>query len=167
AKVEIRMQSPRSFKTQGGNKALPIPIGDVAVQAFGPPAQKSPYQQGWRLVVSHKGIGLIGESDEAASYAVYELLDRLGCRWYMPGAMGEVIPSRKNISLMEMDISAVPATITRNIWYRDEAFARRNRLGGFQLQTGHALEITRQGHRPSGQLLFHRRLDRDACYLAG
>ena len=42
---------------------------------------------------SAKGVGLFGESDLASSYAVYELLDRLGCRWFIPSAMGEVIPT--------------------------------------------------------------------------
>ena len=74
------------------DKRVPILIGDLAVQAFGAPKTKSPYKQGFRMVVSPKGIGLIGESYEATSYAIYEVLDRLGCRWYLPWEMGEVIP---------------------------------------------------------------------------
>jgi len=30
------------------------------------------------------------------SYASYELLDRLGCRWYLPGDLGECLPTSHN-----------------------------------------------------------------------
>jgi len=136
ATVEVLTTAPD--KT---NKALPILIGDLAVQTFGAPKQKSPYKQGWRMVVAPKGIGLMGESDEASSYAIYELLDRLGCRWYLPSEMGEVIPQMKTIRLKDVDVSQVPATLSRLIWYADDAFKRRNRQGGLSLSAGHALEV--------------------------
>ncbi|HVF11113.1 MAG TPA: DUF4838 domain-containing protein, partial [Abditibacteriaceae bacterium] len=70
-----------------------------------------------------------------------ELLDRLGCRWYMPSAMGEVIPEMKTIRLKDSDVSEVPATLSRLIWYADENFKRRTRQGGLGLSAGHALEV--------------------------
>ncbi len=136
AKIELILRAP-----QDGDKWLPILVGDIAARAFGPPAKTSPYKQGWRMVVSPKAVGLMGESDEAASYAIYELLDRLGCRWYMPSDLGEVIPGMKTISLPTMDISEVPATISRRLTYADEDFKRRNRQGGTVLLANHALEI--------------------------
>jgi len=123
------------------DKRLPIYVGATAEKAFGAPAKKSPQKQGWRMVVSPKGLGFTGESDEAASYAVYELLDDLGCRWYLPGQMGEVIPSMKTIAVPAADISEVPATMSRFVWYADDAFKRRNRQGGLNLEAGHALEV--------------------------
>jgi hypothetical protein len=115
-------------------------IGDLANTAFGPPAKSAPFKQGFRYVVRGNRIGLGGESDLATSYAVYELLDRLGCRWYMPGEMGEVLPQLKTIALPEIDFSSAPGTIYRGIWYADEAYKRRNRMGGLLLSAGHALE---------------------------
>ena len=44
-------------------------------------------------------VGLFGESDLAASYAIYGVLDELGCRWYMPSELGEVIPALPTITL--------------------------------------------------------------------
>ena len=88
---------------------VPILIGELATARFGPPAKISPHQQGWRLVASAQGIGLLGESDEAASCAVYELLDRLGCRWFLPGELGEVLPEARTIRLAAADDSGVPA----------------------------------------------------------
>ncbi len=120
---------------------LPILIGSLAEKQFGPP-KSSPYKQAWRIVVSKKALGLMGETDEATSYAIYELLDRIGCRWYLPSDLGEVLPSLKTIRLKQMDVSETPKTISREIWYADDAFKRRNRLGGLILSAGHALEIS-------------------------
>jgi len=118
---------------------IAILVGERAVERFGRPKETSRFGQAWRLVANKKGVGLVGESDESTSYAVYELLDQLGCRWFMPSDMGEVIPAAKTVALKEQDVSAVPATIYRNIWYADQDFKRRNRLGGFYLACSHAI----------------------------
>ncbi len=133
--VEVNARAP-----QKGDVGLPIFIGEYAVEKWGQPKQKSPFKQGWRMVIAKNGIGLMGETGESASYAVYELLDRLGCRWFVPGAMGEVIPQSQNIRLSQMDISGVPSTAYRSIWYGDEDFKRRNRMGGFNVKANQILE---------------------------
>lgn len=115
-------------------------IGAKAAEVFGPVGKTAPYKQAFRTVVSPKGVGLYGESDLASSYAIFEVLDRLGCRWYMPSEMGEVIPDLKTIALDEADFASAPGTIYRGVWYADEAYRRRNRHGGLQLNAGHALE---------------------------
>ncbi len=140
AKVEI--VTPDMDRRDPRSRLTPIVIGAEAEKRFGPPAKKSPYKQGWRIVVRNKGVGLMGESDEATSYAIYELLDRIGCRWYLPSDLGESLPSTKTIGVKEMDISDVPKTVSREIWYADDAFKRRNRLGGLVVSAGHALEIS-------------------------
>jgi len=119
---------------------VPIYIGDRAVAVFGPVGRSYVFKQAFRVVVSKNGVGLLGESDLATSYAIYEVLDRLGCRWFMPSEMGEVIPTLKTIALKEMDFKSAPGTYSRNIWYADDAYRRRNRLGGLCLASGDALE---------------------------
>src|SRR5262245_50306804 len=57
AKVEIV-----SGKPGPDDRRLPILIGELATERFGKPQRSHPYQQGFRLVVSAKGIGLGGES---------------------------------------------------------------------------------------------------------
>lgn len=125
---------------------LPILVGESATAVFGPPKKSFPYKQGFRVVVGKSGIGLIGESDLAVSYAIYEVLDRLGCRWYMPSELGEVLPALKTVALPDGDESLVPGTIYRGVWFADDAYRRRNRHGGLLLSAGHALEmyITKQ-----------------------
>jgi hypothetical protein len=121
-------------------KHAPILIGEFGTKVFGPPAASAPGKQGFRLVVSRKAIACIGESDEAVSYAIYEMLDRLGCRWYMGGDMGEVVPQKETVSLPRTDESLVPPTLYRNIWYASADFKRRNRLGGVAIMGAHGLE---------------------------
>jgi len=119
---------------------LVILIGRPAEERFGPMPVTAPGAQGYRLVVTPSAIGVYGESDLGASYAIYELLDRLGCRWFMPGGLGEVVPIRKTIELSALDLARGPSTIFRDLWYVDEPFRRRNRLGGVRLNAGHMLE---------------------------
>lgn len=135
AKVEIVAGPPAA-----GEKRLPILIGELAVEKFGKPQKEYPYQQGLRIVVQPGAIGLAGESDLGTSYAVYTLLEQLGCRWYIPSALGECLPSTKTVAFKEQDLSTGPSTIFRGQWYCDNDFGRRNRLGGMLLNAGHALE---------------------------
>src|SRR6185503_10580747 len=121
------------------NALVPILIGERAEEVFGPPQTKAPYKQGFRMVVSAKGVGFSGESDLATSYAIYELLDRLGCRWYMPSELGEVVPTQKTIELADVDFKSAPGTVYRTIIYADPAYKRRNRMGGLLLYCGQVL----------------------------
>jgi len=122
------------------NERIPILIGDMAARRCGAVGKKAPFEQAFRFVVSPEAVGLFGESDLAASYAVYELLHRLGCRWYMPSEMGEFIPRKKTLALEVTDESLAPYTMFRSVWFADNDFGRRNRLGGVRIQMGHALE---------------------------
>ncbi len=137
AKLPVEVGAPKE-----GDARVPILIGELAAAKFGPPMKKSEYQQGLRIVVGQNAVGLIGESDLATSYAVYTLLDQLGCRWFLPSSMGEALPTSKTIALKDQDISTAPYTIYRGLWYCDNDFARRNRLGGMELSAGHALEFS-------------------------
>ncbi len=136
AKLPVEVGAPKA-----GDARFAILIGELATAKFGLPAKKAEYQQGLRIVVGNNAVGLIGESDLATSYAVYTLLDQLGCRWFLPSAMGEVLPISKTITLKEQDVSTAPYTIYRGLWYCDNDFARRNRLGDMELSCGHFLEF--------------------------
>jgi hypothetical protein len=136
AKIDVVAGAP-----QAGESRVPILIGELAASKFGPPQKAFPYQQGLRIVVNESGVGLAGESDLATSYAIYTLLDQIGCRWIIPGELGEVLPQAKTLSVRHQDVSTGPSTIYRGLWYCDNDFGRRNRLGGMLLNAGHALEF--------------------------
>ncbi len=129
-----------AHRPEEGDARVPIWVGDLARETFGGPSKRAPFKQGFRLVVSSRGVGLVGESDLATSYAIYELLSRLGCRWFMPSDMGEVLPSLPTIVLQEVDFSSAPSTTYRGVTNADEAYRRRNRHGGLQLAVGQMLE---------------------------
>jgi predicted amidohydrolase len=50
-------------------------------------------------------------------YAVDDLLDRLGCRWFFPGAFGEVLPHLDTIEIGPLNVHEHPDFRFRNIWY--------------------------------------------------
>lgn len=101
------------------------------------------------LLRSHaRGLVLIGASELAVEYAVWDLLYRLGHRQFFSGKNWEVVPSEKNLSLT-VDTFEHPDYYSRRIWYGSgvlsenrqayEAWNRRNRAGGgITLNTGHA-----------------------------
>ncbi len=108
----------------------PIYIGSAAETVFGPVGISKAGLFGFRVVADRRrGIGLYGESEAGTSYAIYELLHRLGCRWYMPTEIGEVVPQRPDLAVAAMDEKLAPATESRNKWQGGADFRRRNRLG--------------------------------------
>lgn len=141
AQLPVEVGPPKA-----GDARVAILVGELATAKFGMPAKKFEYEQGLRIVVGNgqagnNVVGLIGESDLATSYAIYTLLDQLGCRWFLPSPMGEVLPATKTITLKEQDVSSGPYTFYRGLWYCDNDFARRNRMGGMELLANHALEF--------------------------
>ena len=121
-------------------QGVALRIAEEAETVFGPVGISVPGGQGYRVVVDKRGVGLFGEADLGSSYAIYDVLHGLGCRWYMPGELGEVIPSLSAVSLEAQDRTGRPHTLYRGIWYADDNYKRRNRTGGVSLSFGHALE---------------------------
>jgi hypothetical protein len=127
---------------------VPIHVGSAAESVFGPVGISKAGKFGFRVVaVPGKGVGLYGESEYGTSYAIYELLHRLGCRWYIPSEMGECIPSVPVLTMPAMDESLAPATEWRAMQSRtaDWDFRRRTRFGdthfgGNVVIGGHFLE---------------------------
>lgn len=117
-----------------------IYVGAPAAQLFGKVGADAPFEQGFRVVVEARRAGLFGQSDLATSYAIYELLDRLGCRWFFPSELGEVLPARGPVGLPRLDVSLAPSTSYRGVWFADDAWKRRNRQGGLLLYANHVLE---------------------------
>ena len=112
-------------------KRTPIYVGAEAAKVFGPVGVSKAGLFGFRVVADPKrGVGLYGESDVGTSYAVYELLHRLGCRWFMPTDLGEVVPSLPTLALPAMDEKLAPATTWRWRYSGGADFNRRNRLNG-------------------------------------
>lgn len=83
-------------------------------------------------------------------YGAYEVLERLGCRWYFPGELGEEIPIKADLFLPALAEAQSPDMVDRNMWYayggRPEwqsggyrLWQMRNKMGGVRFSAGHNL----------------------------
>ncbi|MCA1596806.1 MAG: DUF4838 domain-containing protein, partial [Chloroflexi bacterium] len=64
-------------------------------------------------------LALAGNDDgpyHGTEYAVYEFLNRLGVRWFMPGDYGEVVPRLSTVIFPELIHTASPDFVMRNWW---------------------------------------------------
>ena len=130
AKIEIAEGLP------AGARRVPLYIGREAQQVFGPVGISKAGLYGFRVVAGDRGVGLYGESEYGTSYAIYELLHRLGCRWFMPTELGECIPEMNPLVVAETDESLAPATEYRGMTQGGTEYRRRNRLNGIHVANG-------------------------------
>jgi len=106
--------------------------------------------EGLRIRTFPGGVVLVGRTEMGSTHAVYGLLDRLGCRWFFPGADWEEIPRRAELRLEKIDLQDAPSFRGRSIWYGwgvackenridYNDWVRRNRMGGqINRAPGHA-----------------------------
>ncbi|MCY2954664.1 MAG: DUF4838 domain-containing protein [Planctomycetota bacterium] len=59
------------------------------------------------LHASDKRIVIVGATPRAALYGTYDLLERLGCGWCVPG--DDSIPKRSTLSIASLDVDTAPA----------------------------------------------------------
>lgn len=77
-------------------------------------------EEGFVIKTVDGALVLAGNEDwhyRGTIYAVNEFLEHLGCRWFFPGAYGEVVPTMDTISVGHMDREERPDFRFRNIWY--------------------------------------------------
>ena len=92
-------------------------LGELAVKMGAVPKGKTETKESFRLICKDGLILIGGESDIGAMYGVYELLEKLGCDWIMPGEAGEVIPHMKTVTVSFMDEAQTPDFEIRAPWY--------------------------------------------------
>ena len=75
----------------------------IAIGRAAPDAARAPLQglkpEGYVIAVDDQTITLAGNSGRGTLYAAYDFLKTQGCRWFLPGPRGEVIPTRKTLEL--------------------------------------------------------------------
>ncbi|HUT32928.1 MAG TPA: DUF4838 domain-containing protein [Planctomycetota bacterium] len=92
---------------------------------------------GFVIAPRERSLFLAGSSPLATSFACTELLERLGCRWYLPGELGEVYPKRKTLVYGGGEVVDKPDMNPR--WLRvDPTWSRRNKLGGTNVPAAHS-----------------------------
>lgn len=116
----------------------PIYIGEPGEFADLPFAVPALQKEEFLLKVTPEAIYILGGSPLGTSHGVYTLLRDLGCRWVMPGAIGECLPATKDILVPLQDRREIPDFNFREIWYaygsppaaaaRHDEWMRRNRM---------------------------------------
>ena len=77
-------------------------------------------EEGFVIKTVGDNLVLAGNEDwhyRGTIYAVYDLLERLGCRWFFRGPYGEVVPKMDAISVGDMGVLERPSFRMRNMWY--------------------------------------------------
>ena len=98
-----------------------------------------------RVLVRRLGncIVLMGNDDgpyNGTAFAVTALLERLGCGWFGPDELWQVIPRTDTVSVGYLEIDHVPSFTTRKTWVllRNPELARRWYMGGEEKEIDHA-----------------------------
>jgi hypothetical protein len=76
-------------------------------------------EEGFVVECGPSWVALAGNDEgpyHGTEYAVYDLLDRLGVRWYMPGDFGEVVPHLPTVRVPDLHVRQKPDFIMRNWW---------------------------------------------------
>lgn len=74
--------------------------------------------------------------------AVYQFLRTLGCRWYMPGELGEVIPRRETIEVGALDATVHPDFAVRTYtWYNYSGFSFEDMIWARRIGMNSAHEV--------------------------
>lgn len=76
--------------------------------------------EGYVMVVKGRSVLLAGNETEpyqGTCFAVSDFLESLGCRWYFPGAFGEVVPRRGTLAVSPCRRVRRPDLRVRDTWY--------------------------------------------------
>ena len=89
-------------------------------------------------------VALLGNDDdpyEGTGYAVTMFLENLGCGWYGPQELWQVVPEYPTLAVGELDIEHTPQFRSRqnNVYNSNDVLARRWYLGGDQTHIGHGI----------------------------
>ena len=149
-----------------------IIVGDAAVQSQPDVASKlrgaaksNPVVQADAILVQRKGqrLYVAGSNDESHYFAAAWLLQRWGCRWYMPTAFGEHVPRHQSLSIAGLDHVYAPPFEVRHYWLSwngdksgSEEFRRRNFMSAATIPgAGQVLDQYTANLAPAGQSHFN------------
>ncbi len=124
-----------------------LPLVDLA-QAPRILLRHGPHGDGFLRATDQAGMVLRGDGPRGLLYAVYDLLEALGCRWVVPGVAGEVIPRLGRVVLPAQGLADRPAIPRRSLVIGHDLFlaeaeawitwAAQNRLNTIFIHTiGH------------------------------
>jgi hypothetical protein len=107
---------PIVTQAAAGQKTIALREAARSSGRFALPQIEEPFD-GYRVSLGSKGAEIVGQSPRGILYGVYELLERLGCRWFYPrhdAKDPEIIPQRPRLTLapFEYEVASPPAIRT-------------------------------------------------------
>lgn len=178
ARPAIANTAPAITAALQGNAPVLI-IGQLALEtepalktALAQVAKKAPVLRADAIVLERRGprVYLAGTNDDSHYYAVAELLERWGCRWYLPTEIGECIPDQPTLKIGKLSYAYAPPFEVRNYWIAwngstdgYQEFSRRNRMNpGVDVPSGHAIGAYVKELIPPGKTMFNVPIAEDA-----
>lgn len=135
-------------------------------------AKKNPTVRADAIALRRVGnrVYLAGSNDESHYFAVSQLLQNWGCRWYLPTEFGECVPEQKLLTIGALEYSYAPPFEIRHYWLSwngDATGADEFRRRNFMTETsiagmGHALGQYTTKLVPPGKTMFNVPLSEDA-----
>lgn len=98
---------------------------------------------GWLALVGNDAPQYGGRFLRSSVYAVYHLFETLGCGWFGPDPLWQVIPETQTLSVLTLSIDERPAFLWRRVWmHRMNSPVLRDawREGGIVRAGGHAYD---------------------------
>lgn len=137
-------------------QALPIlpesqipPTGTVLLvgpsartRAMGVDVPQDPQEpDGYVIKTRGRQIALVGNDAgdlHGTVYAAYDLLQRLGCRWYGPDPDWQIVPQVSSLRMPHLDVKENPAFRMRTIWRVNarQPYGKAWRIGGQKIHPG-------------------------------
>ncbi|HYG76467.1 MAG TPA: DUF4838 domain-containing protein [Planctomycetota bacterium] len=128
-------------------------------------AKKNPSIRADAIVMRRSGkrVFLAGTNDDSHYFAVAQLLQDWGCRWYLPTDFGECIPQQARLAIGTLDRAYAPPFEIRHYWLSwngDGTGAKEFRRRNFMTETsmagmGHALGEYTKALIPAGKSMFN------------
>ncbi len=116
----------------------PIRLGGAADAGLDEPVRAvGDNPSSFALIVDGDGISIRGLSPEGTLFGVYELLEQLGVRWYMPGELGRVLPPETgSLAIATQRNLQAPSFDYRRFQHITYDWPQRVRMGGEPRSTG-------------------------------
>ena len=118
-------------------------VGPEAARPAGEDVPQGPWPTSEEIQLKSKGDWLIVAGNDAGDYqgtafAATLLLEKLGCGWYGPDPLWQVIPRHKDLEFPSLNICQRPSLAFRQMWYSPGQLPMRWLQGGPTIAAGHA-----------------------------
>ena len=158
----LSQMTTKAYPVTVENGALPekaIIIGEgLSTRTLGVTADfKKLGNDGFILKTVGTHLVIIGGRKRGTMYGVYELLEKLGCRWWTPSE--STIPKMNRLEIPKMDITQIPKLEYRDMMYGESFSAEtrlwyaRNKVNGMAWEDAEGMEKFGGRYLVSGNLV--------------